>query len=338
MLYTPAILIVSFFVLNLFLVLKYRKIAKIVNIFDYPGLKRKIHNKKTPLIGGVIVIINIFVFSIFYFFFDSNLPEIKSNFDNKFNYLIFFFTALALFVVGIYDDKKNLNATLKLALLFFIYLILINLDNELLIKSLRFSIISYEINLGKYSYAFTILCYVLFTNACNMFDGINTQSCSFFLIYFIFLVFFIPINIFLAMLLIVLISLLYLNFDGKIFLGDSGIYLLSFIFSYMSVKYYNNALIPYSELICIVMLIPGLDMLRLFSQRILNQKNPFVADKLHMHHLLLSKYGYSKAKLFIITILAIPIVLIFFNIPNTLIIAFLFLLYFLVFVSLYKKN
>ena len=198
--------------------------------------------------------------------------------------------------------------------------------------------LSHEIGLGKYSYLFTVLCYLLFTNACNMFDGINTQSCSFFLIYLIFLMFFIPINIFLIILLIILLSLIYLNFDGKIFLGDSGVYLLSFIFSYMSVKYYNNSFIPYSELICIVMLIPGLDMFRLFLQRALNQKNPFTADKLHLHHLLMSKYGYIKTKIIIILLLAAPVVLIFFKVPNTFIITFLFFLYSFIFITLYKKN
>ena len=38
------------------------------------------------------------------------------------------------------------------------------------------------------------------------------------------------------------------------------------------------------------MLIPGIDMIRLFSERIKNNKNPFSNDRLHLHHLLLKKW------------------------------------------------
>ena len=102
-----------FILLNLLLVFKYKTIAKKLNIFDYPGPKRKIHKKKTPLLGGIIIAINIFVFSIFYLFFASYIPEIQSNFNNKIDYLIFFLTCFALFFLGTFDDKKNLGAALK---------------------------------------------------------------------------------------------------------------------------------------------------------------------------------------------------------------------------------
>ena len=42
------------------------------------------------------------------------------------------------------------------------------------------------------------------------------------------------------------------------------------------------------------MLIPGIDMIRLFFERIKNKRNPFSNDRWHFHHLLLNKYGYLK--------------------------------------------
>ena len=42
------------------------------------------------------------------------------------------------------------------------------------------------------------------------------------------------------------------------------------------------------------LLFPGLDLFRLFIYRIVNKKNPFIADTNHLHHLLLKKYNATK--------------------------------------------
>ena len=52
-------------ILNLSITYYIQKIAKIVNIFDIPDKQLKLHKKKTPIIGGLILIIN---FSIIFFF------------------------------------------------------------------------------------------------------------------------------------------------------------------------------------------------------------------------------------------------------------------------------
>ena len=43
------------------------------------------------------------------------------------------------------------------------------------------------------------------------------------------------------------------------------------------------------ENIFIAFMLPGLDMLRVFAERIFNKKNPFLADRIHLHYLLLDK-------------------------------------------------
>ena len=49
------------------------------------------------------------------------------------------------------------------------------------------------------------------------------------------------------------------------------------------------------------MLIPGIDMFRLFILILKNKKNPFSPDRNHIHHLLQNNLGYKKAMLTIIT-------------------------------------
>ena len=80
---------------------------------------------------------------------------------------------------------------------------------------------------------------------------------------------------------------MYLNFRNKTFLGDSGTHVLAFIISYIIIKQYNYSFQKISiEEIFILMMIPGIDMLRLFIQRLSKLNNPFVADRNHIHHLL----------------------------------------------------
>ena len=58
-------------------------------------------------------------------------------------------------------------------------IILFNYDQSFIINELRFSFYNQTIHLGKYSILVTLICYLLFINAFNMFDGINLQSVIF---------------------------------------------------------------------------------------------------------------------------------------------------------------
>ena len=85
------------------------------------------------------------------------------------------------------------------------------------------------------------------------------------------IVLFLP--IFFILLSICLIFLGILNFKNKIFIGDGGCYLISsligctFIYQY---KNFDNFL--FGDEIFIILLIPAIDMLRLFVVRILKKK------------------------------------------------------------------
>ena len=85
-----------------------------------------------------------------------------------------------LFFFGFIDDKYDLNPYIKLLLLILSILFLFYLNDDFLIKELKFSFLNKNIQLGNFSLIFTLLCYLLFINAFNMFDGINLQSSIFF--------------------------------------------------------------------------------------------------------------------------------------------------------------
>jgi UDP-GlcNAc:undecaprenyl-phosphate GlcNAc-1-phosphate transferase len=83
-------------------------------------------------------------------------------------------------------------------------------------------------------------------------------------------------------------------------------------------------------------MVPGIDMMRLFSMRILNGKNPFKGDRNHMHHILSKKYGYLKSLIIINSIIIILILSSFFFKVSTLIIIPMYLL--LYFLIIYEKK
>ena len=67
----------------------------------------------------------------------------------------------------------------------------------------------------------------------------------------------------------------------------------------------------YAEEIFLLLLIPGLDMLRLFIVRIFNKNNPFKGDHNHLHHRLFDKFGNLKTVLIYLVIINLPIYIFF---------------------------
>ena len=329
-------IILLFVLINLVIYFSYSNISKFINIYDIPNV-RKIHKTKTPLIGGVIFLLNIL---FFYFFFNFNFFRnliLNDPLLSNTNFVLLFFASVSIFILGIVDDKFDINPNLKLFLLSIIIFVFLYFDNSIIITELRFSFLNDNIHIGKYSYFFSILCFLLFINACNMFDGINLQSSSYFLIYILTLSILTNQNILFFIIIISLINLCILNYKGKIFMGDSGIYLFSFILGYLIIKTYNYEILKNADSVFIIMLVPGIDMLRLFIIRILNKKNPFRPDMLHIHHLLVKKYKYKVSIIFLNLIILIPIISMYLKI-NSLFIILTYAISYLILMRFLKKD
>ena len=301
-------ILLIFFVINLFLTLNFDKIKIFRIILDKPDKIRKFHKKPTALAGGIILIINFIFYLIFLNF--NNVGVINENIFENLNEINFFiFTCLLIFTLGIIDDKFNLNPFKKFLFLTIILIQFIYFDKNIIVEILQFSFLKSPINLGNYSFIFTIFCFLVFMNAFNMFDGINLQTSIYSLLI---LIFFLTLNknsLLITFLIIYISFFIYLNYLNKSFLGDSGTLLISFVISVIFIKLFNQKLITYSDQILIYMIVPGLDMIRLFFERIKNKRNPFSFDRLHLHHLLLKRLNYSKTISTIILLIILPIVL-----------------------------
>ena len=80
----------------------------------------------------------------------------------------------------------------------------------------------------------------------------------------------------------IILFIFLMNISNKIFLGDSGIFLLSIILS-SSLIYEHNIQknIIFADEIFFLLLLPGFDLLRLTLKRLLSLKNPFEASEIH---------------------------------------------------------
>tara|TARA_X000000950_G_scaffold283989_1_gene386108 strand:+ start:17 stop:1006 length:990 start_codon:yes stop_codon:yes gene_type:complete len=264
--------------LTFLLIDRYKKKIYKSHFLDQPNLERKIHKFSTYLIGGHFIFILFITSCIFELFFDNNIIS-----------LYFAFYCIFAFLIGVIDDLKDIRAELKLFLLLVAYIFLTLLDKNFLLAKVHLSFINKTINFGIYSYFISALFILLLINAINLIDGINGLAMMIFIIWSSFLYYYLEYNInyfFIFFYIIIFLKI----YKGEFFLGNSGSLLIGSIIGLQSISLYNDMNQGYpSENIFILFFFPGLDMFRLFVQRILNKKNPFKGDNLHLHHMLSNK-------------------------------------------------
>jgi UDP-GlcNAc:undecaprenyl-phosphate GlcNAc-1-phosphate transferase len=304
--------------LNLFILAFYKSIINFFNIYDESDGIRKFQKNPVPVIGGLIIVLNIFIIFLYSFFLKLNFIDSYFFINNR-DTFSFFIGLLFFYLFGLYDDKFNLNANVKILITSILIIFLISIDNNLLISNLKFSFLSNIIELNNFSYFFTILSFLLFINALNMLDGINMQAASYALLIFLI---FISKSVFINISIVIAVSLFFfliLNFKNKAYMGDGGICLLSYVISYIFIKSYNKNLFIADE-IFFIMFLPGLDMLRVFLIRLYKGRNPFKPDRSHFHHLLLNYF--SSQNVFFIIFASIFLVILLYYFINPVVLFF----------------
>ena len=58
--------------------------------------------------------------------------------------------------------------------------------------------------------------------------------------------------------------------------------------------------------IFLLMMLPGIDMIRLTFERLVNKKNPLLGDRSHIHHLVVKKYNQRIAPFITLAASALP--------------------------------
>ena len=324
-------LIISFILLNIFIYFNIEWFIKKFNIYDNPN-KSSIHKKKTSLIGGTILFINISFFLIY-----SKVNFLDYFISNR-EFISFFIIISGFYVVGLYDDKYKLSPLSRIILMSFILYVSMTLNHSFQISKIDFSFINKRIYLNDLSIFSSIICVLIFTYALNMFDGINLQSITYSTFVFFIFYFLSAFEIFYLIIIICLLFLFALNLKNKIFLGDSGIYIIGAFISLVVISEYNKQSITFfADDIFILMMIPGLDFIRVFMIRISKGRNPFLGDKNHLHHLMINQFGFLKSYLFIVFLYVSPFLLKLIHMSNFYIII-LYVIFYSTLLLYVKKN
>ena len=168
------LIFISFFT-TLLITLKSDKIAELLKLYDNPDNYRKTHKYKVALTGGIIIFANTLIIIIYL---SLNFDDVKnlSVLESKKDFIIFSFSTILFFLIGFFDDKYNISANFKFLIMLGILIPTVLFSENLIIQEVHFSFSDKILKLPFYIALFwTVLCFLLFLNALNMFDGINYQ-------------------------------------------------------------------------------------------------------------------------------------------------------------------
>ena len=295
-------------------------------LFDEPDA-RKIHHGVIPRLGGIAFMPSI-IFSISLIIglgLRYHLVSINS-LDFGLPVVFGLCSIFMLFLVGLADDLIGVKYRAKfivqiIASIFFVLggIALYNLHGLLFL---------YEIP-NVLAWFITILVVVYITNAINLIDGIDGLASGLSAVcltvygvlfftngYYIY-------SVIAFSTLGTLVPFFYYNVFGnpqkqkKIFMGDTGALTIGRILSFLSLlvnacnisldEGVNPAVLAFSPLI-----LPCFDVVRVYIHRIRAHRNPFLADKSHIHHKFLALGIPQRVTMILILVLAIAFI--FFNI------------------------
>ncbi|MCB5956224.1 glycosyltransferase family 4 protein [Enterococcus sp. CWB-B31] len=273
------------FMISLILTPLVKLLAFQIGAYDAPG-ERRINKKNMPTAGGLAIYISFCISCLL--FFHSVIPT---------NYILPIILAGGIVIAtGLIDDiyelsprKKTIGILLASLVIYFVAKIRIDFVTLPFFN---------QLDLRWLSLPLTVVWIVAITNAVNLIDGLDGLASGVSIIslttigmvgYFFLHAdsVYVPIAIF-----ILVASIAgffpYNFYPAKIFLGDTGALFLGFMIAVMSLQGLKNATFISMITPLIILGVPITDTVYAIIRRLLNKRPISSADKMHLHHRLLS--------------------------------------------------
>ena len=225
---------------------------------------------KIPLTGGIFLFISLM------YYFNENILSI----------ILFSFFIL---ILGIFSDLKLIRSASKRFIFQISIVICFVVYNDLQILNTKIYLLDKILSNNILNYIFVTFCILIVINGSNFLDGLNTLNIGYYLIILLIIfilnnndtLFIYDLNI--EYLLIVFIFIYIFNFFNKIYLGDSGSYLLGFLFSIFLIKIYswNQNISPF--FIILMLWYPSFETLFSIIRKNIMNKSPMNPDANHLH-------------------------------------------------------
>ena len=254
-------------------------------LVDNKNLVHKSFTSKesVPLSGGIVIFFNLALFS-----------------NNHFILLFFFL----IFILGIFSDLLIITKPLQKFIVQFLVVFFFLNFLDLKVLSTKIYFIDFLIKNNLFAILFTSFCLLILINGTNFIDGINTLVCGYYILIILTILYVCSQNKLLIYnfdsfyyLFLSLLVIYFFNFSSKVYLGDSGSFLLSFLIGYYLINFCNDNLnlIQFISPIFILLLLwyPAFENLFSIIRKIIIKKHPSEPDNLHMHHLL---FNFIKKK------------------------------------------
>ena len=274
-------------------------------LFDVPD-ERKIHTSAVPRLGGIAFMPAIFfsVISVCGFAMLYEAPQANS-IENQWIVQFCFIACaiLLMFLVGLADDLVGVRYSAKFIVQLISAAMLV--IGGLWIDNLHGFLWIYDLH-PLIGIPLTMVVIVFIINAINLIDGIDGLASGLSAIALLFYgIAFYSVGEYLYAMIAAsamgtLIPFFYFNVFGdpakrkKIFMGDTGALTIGVVLATMALK--MNNLTPTIEnihanplvLAFSPVIVPCLDVVRVYIHRILRHRNPFLPDKCHIHHKILA--------------------------------------------------
>ena len=230
-------------------------------------------HKTTPLLGG-------FVFFLILVFF---LPE---------NYQYFTILIFFIFLTGLLSDLDILHSpflriifqTIVIAVYLFLF------DN--FVSSIRVDFFDNLLNIFFIKLFFTSFCILVLINGTNFIDGVNTLVVGYFILVASNVLYLTEVNnlnldiLLVSTCLTCLVVIYIFNFFGKIYLGDGGAYLVSFVAGVTLIKFSNDNYLVSPYYIVALLWYPAYENLFSIIRKKILKKFPSAPDNEHLHQLI----------------------------------------------------
>ncbi|TCO09351.1 glycosyltransferase family 4 protein [Natronoflexus pectinivorans] len=280
------------------------KVSYSKNLFDVPN-RRRVHKENVPTLGGLAIFFGIIFTYLFYL----------DWFDHR--TIPFLIPALLIvFSIGIKDDIMVTAPIMKLLGQLLAAFIIVGFGDLRITDFHGFFGLQPDYFV---SMSFTIVFVVFIINGFNLIDGVDGLAAVTGIISTAAFSFWFFINgdhampVLGAILIGSLLAFLYFNVFSrtqKIFMGDTGSLLIGFIVSVFAIRFmeYNaesvRPALTYTmtsapAVALGILIVPIVDTIRVFFFRISKGQSPFVADKRHIHHRMLT-LGFSHIQIAIL--------------------------------------
>ena len=285
--------LLSIFIMSLFFLKK-----KLISSYSGEKHQTLAGKKNVPLSGGIFLFLFILLFLL-----------------QKIDYLIFFI--FFIFLLGFASDIKILSSP-KIRIIFqsillfgFVYF------SDLYVQSTRIIFLDELLKIPLAALLFTGFCLIVVMNGTNFIDGLNGLVLGYYLSISLILLnlgLLDSLNLSFQLIIYSIIFLTFiflLNIFNKLYLGDSGSYLLSLIACVGLIKVYNGNQNISPFFIVLLLWYPAFENLFSILRKFVFKVSPTIADRYHLHQLIFVLIKKKKLHLKIIRI-TLPVLLLFF--------------------------